>query len=157
MTNRKSISKRIRFEVLERDNFTCQYCGRKAPNVILEVDHIVPVSKGGSSEYWNLATACADCNAGKYDITPNENEDFGILVDMRSWMFIVARANLKGFNELEFSKIINSNLNNLGDYEAFDEELSNCSKSYSEYIKQLNKYFKCVKETNEYFWRINNG
>ena len=45
---RKSISKKIRFEVYKRDKFTCQYCGRKATDVILNVDHIEPISKGGN-------------------------------------------------------------------------------------------------------------
>ena len=65
MTERKSLSKKIRFEVFKRDNFTCQYCGSKAPEVILEVDHIKPVSKGGNSEIMNLVTSCFTCNRGK--------------------------------------------------------------------------------------------
>jgi len=65
MAKRKSLSKKTRFEVFKRDNFTCQYCGEKAPNVILEVDHINPVSKGGSNELLNLVTSCFDCNRGK--------------------------------------------------------------------------------------------
>lgn len=46
---RKSISKKLRFEVFKRDKFTCQYCGRKAPDVVLQIDHISPVSKGGKN------------------------------------------------------------------------------------------------------------
>ncbi len=57
-------SKKLRFEILKRDKFTCQYCGRKAPEVKLEVDHIVPRSKGGKLMK-NLKTACYDCNIGK--------------------------------------------------------------------------------------------
>jgi len=37
-----------------RDKFTCQYCGRKAPEVVLEVDHVFPQSKGGKDEMDNL-------------------------------------------------------------------------------------------------------
>lgn len=54
-----------RFRVLARDNFTCQYCGRSAPDVKLEVDHIIARSRGGSSRMDNLITACFDCNQGK--------------------------------------------------------------------------------------------
>lgn len=57
----------VRFDVFARDNYTCQYCGRKAPDVVLHVDHRVPVSKGGTDEPANLLTACADCNQGKAD------------------------------------------------------------------------------------------
>ena len=65
MAERKPISKKLRFEVFKRDSFTCQYCGRKAPDVVLEVDHIHPVSKGGKNELMNLVTSCRDCNRGK--------------------------------------------------------------------------------------------
>ena len=62
------IACRTRFETLLRDNFTCQYCGRKAPDVILHVDHKFPKSKGGSYEKNNLITACMDCNLGKSNL-----------------------------------------------------------------------------------------
>ena len=63
-----AISKRKRFEVLKRDNFTCQYCSAKPPKVPLEVDHIFPISKGGKDTIENLITACFDCNRGKSNI-----------------------------------------------------------------------------------------
>ena len=62
-----SLSKKLRFEVFKRDSFTCQYCGRSAPDVILQVDHIEPRSKGGKNNILNLITSCAECNAGKSD------------------------------------------------------------------------------------------
>jgi len=58
-------AKKKRFYILKRDKFTCQYCGRSAPEVILEVDHILAVANGGDSNNKNLITACRDCNAGK--------------------------------------------------------------------------------------------
>lgn len=58
---------RLRFKILARDNFTCQYCGRKAPDVILQVDHIHPKSKGGLNRAENYITSCRDCNLGKND------------------------------------------------------------------------------------------
>lgn len=65
MGKRKAISKKMRFEVFKRDKFTCQYCGRSVPDVILHVDHIKPVSKGGTNDIMNLITSCQDCNLGK--------------------------------------------------------------------------------------------
>ena len=65
MAKRKSLSKTIRFEVFKRDSFTCQYCGKSAPDVVLEVDHIKPVSGGGDNDIMNLVTSCWDCNRGK--------------------------------------------------------------------------------------------
>jgi HNH endonuclease len=62
---REPISKKLRFEIFKRDSFTCQYCGKKAPDVILQCDHIKPVAEGGESNILNLITSCVDCNAGK--------------------------------------------------------------------------------------------
>ncbi len=74
MTKRKGISKTIRFEVFKRDSFTCQYCGKSAPDTVLEVDHIIPVSKGGDNNISNLITSCFDCNRGKSDKKLSENQ-----------------------------------------------------------------------------------
>ncbi len=57
-----------RFKDFIRDKFTCQYCGRKAPNIILQIDHVFPKVKGGTDDLSNLKTACQDCNVGKKDI-----------------------------------------------------------------------------------------
>lgn len=65
MAKRQALKKGIRFEVFKRDSFTCQYCGAKAPDVILEVDHIIPVKEGGTDGIMNLITSCRDCNRGK--------------------------------------------------------------------------------------------
>jgi hypothetical protein len=65
MISRKSISKKLRFEVFKRDAFTCQYCSEKPPKVPLEIDHINPVCKGGKNNIDNLITAFFDCNRGK--------------------------------------------------------------------------------------------
>jgi len=55
-----------RFEILHRDGFRCRYCGA-TPDIgaVLQVDHIVPKSKGGTAEKSNLITACSACNIGK--------------------------------------------------------------------------------------------
>lgn len=66
-----ALSVRTRFEVFKRDDFTCRYCGKKSPEVILEVDHIVPVCDGGSDDAINLATSCWDCNRGKAGVPLN--------------------------------------------------------------------------------------
>ena len=55
----------VRFAVFNRDGFACVYCGRKAPTVELECDHIVARSNGGSDAVANLVTACFECNRGK--------------------------------------------------------------------------------------------
>lgn len=64
-----TVSRRLRYEVLRRDGYTCRYCGAKAPDVTLTVDHVLAVALGGGDEPNNLVTACADCNAGKSSTT----------------------------------------------------------------------------------------
>ena len=67
----RSINLRIRFLVLRRDDFKCCKCGAspaKDPSVILQVDHIIPWSKGGETVLENLQTLCSECNIGKSDL-----------------------------------------------------------------------------------------
>jgi hypothetical protein len=71
---RVSLSVRTRFEVFKRDRFTCTYCGGHPPDVLLEVDHVVPRAAGGSDEIDNLVTACWDCNRGKSDRLLDEGD-----------------------------------------------------------------------------------
>jgi len=66
---RSAIPPRLRFQVLQRDNFRCQLCGRNASDgVKLEVDHSHPASQGGADALENLWTLCFDCNRGKSDL-----------------------------------------------------------------------------------------
>lgn len=65
--------KKTRFEVFKRDSFTCQYCGRSAPEVVLRVDHMKPVALDGNDDMLNLITSCFDCNAGKSDRLLSDN------------------------------------------------------------------------------------
>ena len=67
---RKAMTADLREAIKKRDNYTCQICGNsvlKEPNLLLEVDHIVPVSKGGKTEASNLQTLCWRCNRAKSD------------------------------------------------------------------------------------------
>lgn len=64
-----AVTKRTRFEVLRRDNYTCRYC-RSVENE-LTVDHVTPVALGGSDDPSNLVAACKDCNAGKSSSSPD--------------------------------------------------------------------------------------
>lgn len=66
-----AVSKRLKFEILRRDGFACRYCGAKAPDVVLTVDHVIPVALGGTDDPSNLVAACADCNGGKTSSTPD--------------------------------------------------------------------------------------
>ena len=65
---RRLMTPSLRYKVLQRDNFRCVLCGASASDgVVLHVDHIYPVSKGGKTELSNLRTLCETCNLGKGD------------------------------------------------------------------------------------------
>lgn len=65
---RNKMTAKLRYQVLREDGFKCQICGRGAADgETLEVDHIVPVSKGGKTVRENLRTLCHTCNQGKKD------------------------------------------------------------------------------------------
>ena len=69
--NTRTISDKLRYQVLKRDNFKCCACGAspaKDPSVELHIDHIIPWSKGGESTLENLQTLCSKCNIGKSDL-----------------------------------------------------------------------------------------
>ena len=79
----RSISPQLRNEILERNGFTCQLCGAGAgdpdpfnPNrrVRLHIDHIIPISQGGTDDRSNLRVLCSTCNQGRSNIqTPSED------------------------------------------------------------------------------------
>jgi 5-methylcytosine-specific restriction endonuclease McrA len=58
-THRRKITRRA---VFARDDWTCQYCGSRSN---LTVDHVIPRSKGGSSNWENIVASCAPCNRRK--------------------------------------------------------------------------------------------
>ena len=63
---RKLMNDKLRYDVLKRDNFTCQKCGASVKDgVKLQIDHIIPISKGGKTTLSNLQTLCDRCNIGK--------------------------------------------------------------------------------------------
>ena len=84
---RKSMSKRLRFSVFARDQFTCRYCGRQSDKVELVIDHVLPVCHGGTNDEQNLVTSCVECNQGKADrkidaVTPTETDRLRMLQEM---------------------------------------------------------------------------
>ena len=62
---RSKMTNAMRVDVLRRDGHRCKFCGAGPPAVTLEVDHIIPVSRGGLTQMSNLQTLCSDCNQGK--------------------------------------------------------------------------------------------
>ena len=70
---RKLMTQRLRAEIMLRDNFTCQKCGKQMLDEVgLHIDHIIPVSKGGKTVASNLQVLCSKCNGRK----SNQLNDF---------------------------------------------------------------------------------
>lgn len=72
----------LRRAVLRRDSYTCSYCGHRGTALTLEVDHVLPVSRGGSNAPENLVAACWECNVEKGSRTGFE---------YRCWRFLTGR------------------------------------------------------------------
>ena len=66
---RGKVSNKMRFSIYERDGYRCRRCGVSGKYAALEIDHIIPISKGGKSAYENLQTLCRKCNYEKGDKT----------------------------------------------------------------------------------------
>lgn len=62
---RTPIPSDVRRRVYARDGRICRYCGRAGRGVILELDHVYPVARGGGDEIGNLVTSCRECNRAK--------------------------------------------------------------------------------------------
>lgn len=65
---RKLMTRPLRESIMKRDNYTCQICGKYMPDEVgLQIDHIIPVAKGGKSVSSNLQVLCSKCNGHKSD------------------------------------------------------------------------------------------
>lgn len=71
---RKLMTKTLRKQIMERDNYTCQLCGKHMPDEVgLHIDHIIPVAKGGKTVPSNLQVLCSKCNGNKGTKTTYRN------------------------------------------------------------------------------------
>ncbi|MGW7296135.1 HNH endonuclease [Streptomyces xiamenensis] len=80
-----AVSKRLRYEILRRDNHTCRYCGAAAPDAPLRIDHVTPVALGGTDTADNLVTACEPCNSGKTSTTTDAATVADVKQDALRW------------------------------------------------------------------------
>lgn len=96
-----AVSKRLRFEILRRDGFSCRYCGASSDETKLVVDHVLPESLGGKTEPANLVAACQDCNSGKASTHPDDQVVEDVAAHAAVWKAAMeqAAAELNGHAE----------------------------------------------------------
>lgn len=85
-----AVSKRVRYEVLRRDSYTCRYC--KATDKPLTIDHVVPTVLGGTDDPSNLVAACGDCNGGKTSSSPDAPLVADVAEDAFRWSKAMQKA-----------------------------------------------------------------
>ena len=76
MTEHKIIAAHEKRRIYELQNGLCAYCGRHRNIKYMTIDHIIPISKGGTDEISNLQCTCKACNNLKEDMFPSEFTDF---------------------------------------------------------------------------------
>lgn len=101
-----AISKRLRFEILRRDGFKCRYCHRD--QVIITVDHVIPVALGGSDHPTNLVASCDDCNAGKTSALPGGQTVEDVNNDLMRWARALKRAARGDWQARETEAVVNA-------------------------------------------------
>lgn len=134
---RTPLSPRLRFQILRRDGYTCQYCGKTGKDSELEIDHVIPVSRGGTNDEGNLQVACRDCNRGKMAdeiISDNENIHVVEKVVYRDVEKIVYKEtneqHVNKINDLSRSPIQN-------DYEKFQSMFEKLSEKHTKTSENL--------------------
>ena len=145
MGKRKAISKKTRFEVFKRDKFTCQYCGRTIPDVVLHIDHIKPVSKGGTNDIMNLITSCSECNLGKGarelsddSVIKKQQKQLKLLADKNEQleMMLKWRDELQAYSEKELNAV-NQRITNLTNWELSDYGRQKVKRLVKEFTIQV--------------------
>lgn len=79
-THRRNFTERERRDIYIRDKGTCGICGRFVPPDCFTIDHIIPISKGGTYDYDNLQCCCKKCNQLKDDALPDDF--FKVILDV---------------------------------------------------------------------------
>lgn len=132
---REPIPRKLRHKVFVRDNYRCVECGATNKETTLEIDHIIPVAKGGTNDISNLQTLCKKCNRAKYtDVWIPEK-----------------RKNSLSSNKRYIRKIRKNTKTNLG------RDINSLGKSlFSELCKNLNVPSSIEKKSGKIDYLLNN-
>jgi hypothetical protein len=98
-----AVSKRLRYEILRRDNHACRYCGATAPDAKLVVDHVTPTALGGTDTPDNLVTACEPCNSGKSSVPTDAPVVAAVRQRQRDWQTAITATADQDREQQEFA------------------------------------------------------
>lgn len=164
MAERKAISKRMRFEVLKRDSFTCQYCGKQPPDTVLHLDHIKPVSNGGKNTILNLVTSCVDCNLGKSNVELSDDSaikkqqsQLNLMAEKKAQieLMIKWRESLEAADELLVDSIVNLINNLMAEYHLNNDGVMKVRKAvlkrgYQDVYDSVKGFYAICKSVEEF-------
>ena len=166
--DRRSISKRLRYEVFRRDDHRCRYCGATANDARLTIDHVQPIALGGSDEPANLVTACAECNSGKSSSAPDAPIVENVADDALRWSKAMQRAAeidrkskarlrpiVKAADEkwCEFTTYGDAQLPRPADWRSGIENFANQGLNKREVVEAIEITMAAKNITNENLWR----
>lgn len=143
---RNEVTHKLRFDVLERDQYTCQYCGltnedeyEDGEKVKLVIDHKIPLDKGGTNDLDNLLTACFRCNEGKKDRVLKVDSD-------EKLHEILNRVELDSVREVISNGATGDNIK-----EYFKSSKSLVNREVLFEFNDLQKNDRCIKDCEECF------
>lgn len=89
MTNRKRLSAAVRHKIHEKYGGRCAYCGQPIEYKEMQVDHMVPLHRGGKDSEDNYLPACRTCNYYKHTLTiENFRKEIRLITQrLRNWVF----------------------------------------------------------------------
>lgn len=160
---RKDVGPKLRFEVFKRDSFTCQYCGKKAPDVILNADHIEPVAKGGTNDISNLITSCFECNSGKGDrrisddtVVEKQRRQLEELQERRAQieMMLEWQKNLDDNDVYIVSEVAKFWSSKVDGYQLNEKGLAGLAKIMKKH--DIESVFSAIRESTSYYLRYDN-
>lgn len=110
---------KLRWEILERDKFTCQYCGRSSPDVKLEVDHKMALCDGGTDDKDNLVCSCYACNRGKSGLRQSivlskTKSDGHKKISIPDMVLDIIKKNPQGLRPCEMARLVGMPASNIG-------------------------------------------
>lgn len=143
---RQPIPRKLRHEVFKRDGYRCRECGASKDETSLEIDHILPVAKGGTNDINNLQTLCRECNrmkhtdewiGGETDLEAAKNELYSLKNQINKIKNKLSQATNEN-DEIEYKYQIMK----------LEERLIIVEKEYDKLYKE-NKQFEAKKEKEE--------